>query len=133
MYASSMWVSLKESGFGGEERHAEPCAAREPDVGPVARIAVDTIHVRKDLVNALRTEHVAEFERPVRVVESQGHRLVDVRRLCGAALSDRAADVDDHGNDALSNQTGTVAANRDGHPVGGEQPVRRALVHGLGD
>src|SRR5258706_5992589 len=69
---------VDRSGFGGENGDAETGAAREPDVGTVARIAVNAIHRGQHAVDAFDTENVGEPERPVRVIESQGDGRVDV-------------------------------------------------------
>src|SRR3989304_6324008 len=42
--AKGLWFG---SGLGSECRNAEPGAAREPDTGTIARIAVNTIHRRQ--------------------------------------------------------------------------------------
>ena len=80
----------------------------------------------------LRPEHVAKLERTVRIIEAQRHRLVDIGGLRGAALRDRTADVDDHGDDALGDKTRAVAAHRDRHPVGGEQAMRGIAIDMIG-
>src|SRR5688572_15047166 len=131
-FRASGWLRSSISGLGGQQRDAELGAPGEPDVRPVARVAVNTIHAGEHPVYELRADHVAEPERPVRVVEAERHRLVDVGGLRGAALRDRAADVDDHGYDALRDEPGAVSTYRDRHPVRGQQAARALAIRLVG-
>src|SRR5512145_77795 len=123
--------SWKWSGFGRQQRYAEFRAPRKPDIRAITRVTVKAIHRGKDLMHPLRSEHITEAERSVRVIEAQRYGFVDVGRLRRAALGNGTADVHDHCDDALCDEPWTVPANRDRHAVRREQRMCRSTVRRL--
>src|SRR5579871_2201405 len=93
------------SGLLGRERDAERGPTLEPRARAVARIGVERLQALDDREHGRGAERVAPGERPHRIAEAERNREVDVARAGDALLGDVAGEIDDHGDDALGDET----------------------------
>ena len=94
------------SNFFIEQREPQFRTAAQPWTGTIARVAVKTVTgLQKNSQHVLGAELIPESQRPVRVIQPQHDRLVDIFRPGGAELGDLTPNVADRRNDALADET----------------------------
>ena len=76
--------------------------------GAVLRVVRDRLHAVEHAEHAGGSEHVAERQGPLWIIETELDRDVDVGGRGDAQLGDACADIDDHGEQPLHDEAGAV-------------------------
>src|ERR1700687_2881311 len=112
---SGMHRRARPSGPGRQQRQAKARAARKPQAGTIAGVAIRSRKFLEDPQQTARSDRITPRQRPRRVAETYPDRQIDVTWSRDALLRNIAGDVDDMRQRSLDDKARTVVndVNRD--------------------
>src|SRR6185437_15265682 len=88
--------AISAESLSDPQRQPEQCTPPQPKARTIAIGAGDFLHPPQRVMNPLRAQPFAPFERTARVVLRETHRDVDVFRTADSDLCGLTGEIDDH-------------------------------------